>query len=103
MFFFLQKNKHGKDLRYKGLAHEEIYREIFESTSVIGCMAYGSGSTSAPASHDLRNEQYDPPAPPYDDMDTGDHDEEEHVTPSPPAPASGVLPVNRRSRSIEKR
>ena len=103
LILFLQKNKHGKDLRYKGLANEEICREIFGSTSAIGRMAYGSGSASAPPSNDLGGEQYDPPAPSYDDMDTGDHDDEEYVTPSPPAPTSGALPVNRRSRSIEKR
>ena len=35
-------------------------------------------------------------------MDLGDQDKEEHVTPSPPPTASGGLPVNRRSQSIEK-
>ena len=66
-------------------------------------MTYGSGSASGPPSQNLGGEQYDPPAPAYDDMDTGDQDEEEHVTPLPPAPASGGLPVNSRSRSIKKR
>ena len=99
----MQKKKHGKDLRYKGLPNEEICQEIFGSTSAIGRMAYGSGSASAPLSHDFGGKQYDPPAPPNEDMDTVDHDEEEHVTSSPLAQASGGLPVNRRTLSIEKR
>ena len=60
-------------------------------------MDYGSGSTSAPLLHDLGGEQYDPPAPPYDDIDTGDQDKEEHLTPSPLTPALGGLPINRCS------
>ena len=66
-------------------------------------MTYGSGSDSALPTHDLGGEQYDPPAPTFEDIDIGDQDEEEHVTPSPPAPALEGLLVNQCSRSIEKR
>ena len=65
-------------------------------------MAYGSGSASVPPSHDQGGKQYDPLALAYDDMDTEDQDDKKHVTPSPPEPTSGGLPVNPRSRFIEK-
>ena len=43
-------------------------------------MASGFGSGSTHPSHDLGGKQYDPPAPAYEDMDTGDQDEDEHIT-----------------------
>ena len=63
-------------------------------------MAYNSGS--ALPSHDHGGKQYDSLAPVYEDMDLGDQDEEEHVTPLPLATTLGGLLVNRCSRSIEK-
>ena len=90
----MQKYKHGKELGYKELANKEIYREIFGPNNAIGCMTYGSGSGSTPPSQDNGGEQYDPSTPIYENMDFGDQDEEEHVTPSPPATALGGLPVN---------
>ena len=64
--------------------------EIFDPNSVIGHMAYGFGSGFAPPSHDHGGEQYDPPTPAYQDMDFGDQNEEEHVTPLAPATLTSI-------------
>ena len=39
----------------------------------------------------------------YEDMSIGENAEDDHVSPSSPPTTSGSLPVNRLSRSIEKR
>ena len=100
-FFFFQKNKNGKDLRYKGLPNEEICWEIFASNTTTGHIVYGSGSTAPPCSEG--NVREDTNGPLYEDISIGEHTKDDHVSPSPPPPTSGVLPINRRSRSIEKR
>ena len=71
--------------------------------NTIGRMTYCFGFGSAPLSPDHGVKQYNMPALVYEDIDFRDQDEEKHVTPSPPATASGGLLVNRRSWSIEKR
>ena len=64
-------------------------------------MVYGSRSVAPPRSKgDVRE---DTDGPRYEDMSIGEHAEDDHVSPSPPPTTSGGLPVNRRSRSIEKR
>ena len=60
-------------------------------------MTYGSRSDSASPSQDHGGKQYDLPTPAYEDMDFGDQDEKEHMTPLPSTIVSGGLPINRRS------
>ena len=100
IFFLFAKHKHGKELRYKGLPNDEVYREIFRLTSAIGGMAYGSGSVAPPRSRGI---QIEPPDPSYEDMSLGD-DEETHMSDSQRVSSSdgGGSSINQRSRSIEK-
>ena len=100
-YVFFQKHKHEKDLRHKGLPNEEICWEIFASNTATGHMAYGSRSAAPLQFEGVVREDID--GPQYKDMSIGEHAENDHVSPSPPLPTSGGLPVNRRSRSIEKR
>ena len=83
------------------MPNEEICREIFASNTATSHMAYGSGSTVPPRSDGDVKEDID--GAQYKDMSIGEHAEDNHVSPSPPPPTSGGLPINRRSRSIEKR
>ena len=76
-------------------------REIFASDTATDHMVYGSGSATPPRFEGVIREDTD--GPPYDDMSIKEHVEDEHVSPSPPPPTSGGLPINRRSQSIEKR
>ena len=100
---FLQKHKHGKDLRHKVLPNEEICREIFASNTATGHMAYGSRFAAPSRFEGVVREDTD--GPQYEDMSIGEHVDDDHVSlsPSPPPPTSGGLPVNRQSQSIEKR
>ena len=83
------------------MSNEEICREIFASNTTIGHMAYGSRSVAPPRSDgDVRE---DTDGAQYEDMSIGENVKYDHVSPSPPPTTSGGLPVNRRSRSIEKR
>ena len=101
LLYFFQKHKHGKNLQHKGLPNEKIYREVFTSNTTTSHMAYESGSAVPPQSEGVVREDTDGLL--YDDLSIREHAEDEHMSPSSPLPTSGGLPVNRRSRSIEKR
>ena len=74
------------------MPNEEICKEIFASNIATGYMAYISGSVAPPRSDgDVRE---DTDGPQYEDISIGEHAEDDHMSPSPPPPTSGGLPVN---------
>ena len=64
-------------------------------------MAYRSSSAPPPRSEGVVREDTDGPL--YEDMSIGEYAKDDHVSLSLPPPTSWGLPINRRSRSIEKR
>ena len=69
----LQKHPYGKDLYYKGLSNDDVYRKKIWPNSATGGMVLGSGSTTPPNSRGIRiHKLIDPP---YKDMSVGDDEE----------------------------